>query len=371
MRASLLILCAVVVAGCTRPPPPATAFQVKNRSDLIGGQRALGETGDFKISNGLIHAVIQDVGTSRGFGAFGGSLVDVDLVRSAAPSPASGPKGKDGFTEMFPAFFLQAIEPTKVEVAADGSDGKAAVVRVSGVSGDFVSIARPLNETVIPQVPLSYTVDYVLEPGKQYLKIAVTMKNEAKDGRAASFPLSIPFGFITLLGEGQRLFVPGEPGFDMRYYLEEVAYKRESKLDALPGAVSSMWATEGDSVSYALVAGRRGPSYMGANAAFYPGAKSDSLLIPVSSSSFLGSFWAKAPESVPAGESFSFSGYLAVGNGDIASVQKVAYAISDERERTPTTTGEISGRVTEAGTAAALDGISVVIEDEKRRLLSQ
>ncbi|MEN9798462.1 MAG: hypothetical protein RL653_2158 [Pseudomonadota bacterium] len=370
MRHASLAVLLLAAFACSRPPPPATAFKVQGRADLVGGQRALGEIGDYKITNGVIQAIVQDVGTSRGFGAFGGSLIDVDLVRGASASAATGPKGKDGFTEMFPAFFLQAIEPSKVEVLADGKDGKAAVVRVSGGGGDFVSIAKPLNETVIPQVPLAYTVDYILEPGKQYLKILVTMTN-LDASRPANFPLSIPFGFITLLGEGQRLFVPGEPGFDMRYYLEEVAYKRESKLDALPGAVSSMWATEGDSVSYALVSGRRGPSYMAANAAFYPGAKSDSLLIPVSSSSFLGSFWARAPDSLPAGQSFSFSGYLAVGNGDIASVQRVAYAISDERERTPTTVAEITGQVTESGTGAAVDGISVVLQDAQGRYLSQ
>src|SRR3954469_23879923 len=108
---SLFLLC-----GCTKTPAPATAFQITARDQLVGGQRALGEIGDFKISNGIIHAIVQNVGTSRGFGAFGGSLIDLDLVRGLSVNSAQGPQGNDYFTEMFPAFFLLAIEPSKVEV---------------------------------------------------------------------------------------------------------------------------------------------------------------------------------------------------------------------------------------------------------------
>ncbi|MBX7096699.1 MAG: CehA/McbA family metallohydrolase [Myxococcaceae bacterium] len=370
----VLWLCLIVELGsCTKGVQPATAFKVNNRAQLVGGQRALGDVGDFKLSNGIIHAIVQDVGYSRGFGAFGGSLIDVDLVRANKASATQGVQGNDYFTEMFPAFFLQAIEPAKVEVTADGSDGGPAIITVSGRGGDFISIVKIANDLLIPKVDTDYQVQYILEPGKQYLKVVTTVFNHDAQHRDSQYPLAIPFGFITLLGEGQHLFVPGGAGFDMRYYLEEVVYKRMSMLEALPGAVSSMWATEGNGVSYALAASPENANYMPTHRDFYPEATArDSLLIPIASSSFLGTFWARPPTVLKYNDSFSFTGYLAVGSGDVASVQKVIYEINDgERGKKPTPYGTLSGRVVEAGSLAPLDNISVVIQAENGTYQSQ
>lgn len=368
-RALWLLPFVVLASTCSKSTPPATAYKTTSRTQLIGGQRALGEVGDYKLSNGLIHVLIQDVGYSRGFGAFGGSLIDIDLVRGNGGSQVAGVKGNDYFTEMFPAFFLQAIEPSKVEVVADGADGGAAVVRVTGSSGDFISLLKLVNDIAIPKVKFSYQIDYILEPGKKYVKMVATITNAAET--EAQFPLSIPFGFITLLGEGQRLFVPGGAGFDMRYYLEDVVFKRDAKLEALPGAVTSMWATEGNGVSYAFAAGLKGATYMASNPTFYPGAKRDSLLIPLASSSFLGSYWAKSPAVIPPGRGFSYTGYLAVGEGDVASAQKVVYELDDGDDRKATPYGALSGRVVEQGTNLPLENVSVVIEQEGGEYRSQ
>ena len=398
-----LLLCALCFASaCTKTNAPARAFEIKSRveliggnraladvegstvnaTDLIGGKRASGADGDYKLTNGVIHAIIQNVGTSRGFGSFGGSLIDIDLVRGGAASPTSGVAGNDYFTEMFPAFFLTALEPSKVEVLNDGSDGQAASVRVSGRSGAFISLVKAFTEVVDPTDPLDFTCDYILEPGKQYLKIVVTVANNGT--RDASWGLNVPFGFVTLLGEGQRLFVPGQAGFDMRFHLEDV-YKRPASLDALPGEVTPMWATEGDGVSYAFVAGQNSAgSYLLSDRAvaggFYPTAKKDSILIPIASSSFLGTYFAKAPQNLPKPvvmadgtrrvSSYSYTAYVAVGSGDVGSVQKVVYDMRDVttrdngkefvvRESTPY--GTISGIVREEKTNTPLEGVSVVI----------
>lgn len=377
MRRSTLLMVLALVASCTRTTPPARAFQVGSRADLIGGKRALADVGDFKITNGVIQAIVQNVGTSRGFGAFGGSLIDIDLVRGTEATATKGPVGNDYFTEMFPAFFLTAIEPAKVE-AVTSEDGSAKIV-VSGRSGSFISVVNAITDVVYPKDPLEYSVEYQLEPGKQYLKIVTTVTNPNETD--VQFPLSIPFGFVTLLGEGQRLFVPGEAGFDMRFHLEDTVYKRNADLQALPGEVSSMWSTEGDGVSYALVAARSpGGGYMGGKTQFYPTAKPDSLLIPIASSSFLGSFWAKSPEVLRPRQSFSYVGYLAVGAGDVASVQRVVYDIRDVRQnangsetvlRDKTPFGTISGLIREGATNRPMDGISVVLQNEAGEYLTQ
>ncbi len=366
----------VLITSCTRTSQPARAFKIESRADLIGGKRALADVGDYKISNGIVHAIVQDVGTSRGFGAFGGSLIDIDLVRGTESSAVKGPVGNDYFTEMFPAFFLTAIEPAKVE-AVSNEDGSAKIV-VSGKSGSFISVVNAITDVAYPKDPLSYTVEYQLEPGKQYVKIVTTVTNP--NATPVTFPLSIPFGFVTLLGEGQRLFVPGQAGFDMRFHLEDTVYKRNAALDALPGEVSSMWSTAGDGVSYALVPARTSNSYMAGKPELYPTAKNDSLLIPIASSSFLGSFWARSPEMLNPKGTFQYVGYLAVGSGDVASVQKVAYEIRDVRAnpngsetilRDKTPVGTISGFVREGRTNTPMEDISVVLQNEAGEYISQ
>ncbi|MBL8937398.1 MAG: hypothetical protein JNM69_22750, partial [Archangium sp.] len=147
----------VLITSCTRTSQPARAFKIESRADLIGGKRALADVGDYKITNGIVHAIVQDVGTSRGFGAFGGSLIDIDLVRGTETSAVKGPVGNDYFTEMFPAFFLTAIEPAKVE-AVTNEDGTAKIV-VSGKSGSFISVVNAITDVAYPKDPLSYTVE--------------------------------------------------------------------------------------------------------------------------------------------------------------------------------------------------------------------
>ena len=380
MRVAVSLFALALAASCSKSVTPARAERVESRSQLIGGKRALAEVGDYKLSNGLIHAIIQDVGTSRGFGSFGGSLIDVDLVRgTASGTPSEAPRGNDYFTEMFPAFFLTAIEPAKVEVLADGSDGGAAIVRVSGGRGNFISLVKGITDVVDPDQALDYTCDYILEPGKRYLKIVTTVTNPG--AQEAAWKLAVPFGFVTLLGEGQSLFVPGQAGFDMRYHLEDVVYKRDAKLDALPGEVTQMWTTSGDGVSYALAIGRNPEgTYLDNKPEFYPTAKKDSMLIPIASSSFLGSFWAKAPTSLKPKASASYTAYLAVGAGDVASVQQVVYDLRDTitkpnggeyvmRDKTPY--GWLSGTVRETPTNTPMVGTSVVIQDEAGLYVSQ
>ncbi|MFT3706997.1 MAG: carboxypeptidase regulatory-like domain-containing protein [Archangium sp.] len=400
MKRILIFLCSVaVVTACTKTSPPARAYQINSRTELIGGKRALadveaaprdatdliggkrasGATGDFKLTNGVIHAIIQNVGTSRGFGSFGGSLIDIDLVRDGNASATAGVAGNDYFTEMFPAFFLTALEPAEVKVLNDGTDGAAAVIRVSGRSGAFISLVKAFTGLVDPTVPLDFTCDYILEPGKQYLKIVVTVTNNSTQD--AAWGLKVPFGFVTLLGEGQRLFVPGEAGFDMRFHLEDV-YKRPAGLDALPGEVTNMWATEGDGVSYAFVAGLHpAGSYLENKPTYYPTAKKDSILIPIASSSFLGTYFAKAPDTLlKGGGTYSYTAYLAVGSGDVASVQKVVYEMRDVTVRANgrefvnhdvTPYGTISGRVREQKTLQGLVGVSVVLIDQDGNYVSQ
>src|SRR5205823_694634 len=112
MRRSLLallplILVALVWAagGCATPLGGAHAALITNRTQLIGGDRALGDVGDYIIENDRIRLVVQQPGFSRGFGVYGGSLIDADLRRPSETGTSGEAPGNDQFGELFPAFF--------------------------------------------------------------------------------------------------------------------------------------------------------------------------------------------------------------------------------------------------------------------------
>ena len=157
-------LCIVIVLGvatCQREsaPLPPRAFRVTDRSQLFGGgPRALGEVGDFMLQNDQIRVVIQDAGFSRGFGVYGGSIIDADLRRVDEQGRGESNRlgGNDIFAEMFPSFFFQAVACDKVVVLSDGTkpyderygqravhyDAGVAVVRASGGGGEFLTLLK-------------------------------------------------------------------------------------------------------------------------------------------------------------------------------------------------------------------------------------
>lgn len=159
----LCLCCVAVLSACSEdaqgPTPFALsgqdgrvqAFRVQQREQLIGGLRALGDVGDYMMENNAIRVVIQNIGFSRGFGIFGGGIIDADLRRPSERGSivASGGTGRDMFGEMFPGFFLQALNPDRIEIVRDGSDGQSALIRVSGYGGDFLTMVKGLNDLLV------------------------------------------------------------------------------------------------------------------------------------------------------------------------------------------------------------------------------
>src|SRR5438067_13206123 len=124
LHLSWIVLLALA-AACTDESSKVTAHQIASRSDLIGGQGALGDIGDFLLANEKIRVIVQGPGYSRGFGIYGGSLIDADLVRPYDAGSSGGGKGYDHFSELFPAVFLKAMKPRQngiiVKNSLDGS----------------------------------------------------------------------------------------------------------------------------------------------------------------------------------------------------------------------------------------------------------
>lgn len=409
LSASLLATTLAIAGGaaallqnaCTPADHSARAYRVTNRAQLIGGPNALGEVGDFLLENDKVRIVIQDQGFSRGFGVFGGSLIDADLVRpGTGTGDSSGGLGKDNFGEMFPAFFLEALAPSEVfdpndpsgqrklpaiEVTSDGSDGVAEVT-VRGYGGDFLAMTQTLNEFILDdprEAPnLLFTTRYRLEPGKRYLEIVTTAQNVSFPDRVMTLPndfagieVPAPFGDVLLFGAGNHVFLPHDAGYDLRYRLEDVYQAGQIGLPALPGLTAEYIATSGPDVSYGLLsAAPEDPerNFAFQNRNYFPDATPHSLHVPFIASAFTGVFQVLPPSTLamndrePGGDDeYSFKRYFIVGSGDVASVGEVVHEILGDA------TGRVAGELKDDVTGAPVKGASVVVLDREGRKVTQ
>jgi hypothetical protein len=384
--AGALSLCASLGAvapfACNGPAPYAKAESIVSRNQLIGGDDALGDIGDFKLSNGKVRFIIQGTngksGYSRGWGVYGGSLLDADLQRPAS-SFTGQPKGNDHFGEMFPAYFLEALDPTSVSIGNDGSDGKPASIVVKGSGQPFLTLARFLLNTSgidfstagVPGLTLTNT--YSLGPQDQFLTVTTTIAGAPGnatplDIRSVHVPLgagadiSIPMGWVVLLGAQNNEFVQGA-GFDLYYSLQD-AFAHPATLPAFGGLLTDLIATSAPGVSYGVAVAPPPPdaldtSYVYANQhnfAFPPASPPEQqMLIPFVATSFTGVFAGQAPASIPVGSSYSYKSYFIVGQGDVGSVRDVYYGIRG------TATGTITAKILEQTTHLPITKASLIV----------
>lgn len=377
---------ALALAGCEQPEGRANARQATSQSDLLGGPRALGTIDDFVLENDEIRVVIQGPGFSRGFGIYGGSLIDAGIrpARETGARPDIPPI--DGFAELFPAFLLQATAVTEVVVVNDGSDGNAAVIESRGTSGNFLEIAgiinslalgNPFDDDITDDVPaverFAYTIRYELEPNARHVKITYLVENVSGEdlplpGQQATdlLPLigldnleqfRIPFGDVVLFGNNNDVFLPGA-GFDVRFGLER-AYENEVPFPGFPGLVLDFIAAKSEGVSYGVIA-EASPDNFLLNVQDLYGDQArlineSSMLMPFVASGFLGIFHNAAPQLIEAGETLSATKYFIVGDGDVGSVVDEILSIREAPH------GRIGGRVLDAATGAPATDAEIVV----------
>jgi hypothetical protein len=375
----LAVGAAAGVAGaaqsCATDQPSVVAQQITSRAQLIGGPGALGEVGDYLLANEQIRVIIQGEGFSRGFGLYGGSLIDADLQRPEQNSDGSGGLGHDNFSELFPALFLKAMKPTPGGIKTVANpDGSASVI-VRGSAADFVFLAQRINDVLLDSSDLLFENEYKLHPGKRYVEITTTVVNGGE--RTVEFPadavnsligdaeLEFPVGDVILFGAGNDVFAEGA-GFDVRFTLERL-YKTPVALPKLPGLVTPFLATRGDGVSYGFMSGITDPELSIVRRTGFSEAEAatDDLLIPFLASAFTGAFYGAAPKRLEARASFAFKKYFIVGRGDVASIRDVVQEIR-EAQVTP-----VAGLVKERLTQAPEPDASVVIFDAEGRAFNQ
>ncbi len=379
----LALMLAVMWPGCGSSTPQATARMVQSRRDLVGGERALGEVGDYLIENDKVRVIIQQPGFSRGFGVYGGSLIDADLRRPSEEGSSGTPTGFDNFGELFPAFFLQAADISSVQIASDGSKDGVARIDATGTAGDFLEMLAVLNRAITgsnvdfqstnSSPRIRYTNSYELKPGDSHLTLRLNVKNISNDtlmfpGKDAQQLLSVlglplegftvPVAEVALYGATSEVFIPGV-GFDLRFGLED-AYNKGIDWPAFPGFATEFIASRGNQTSYALALGDSDRNYAWNKKSYYDdGGRTPitkhSITTVLSASSFVGLFYESAPPLLKPGESFETVRYFFIGSGDVGSLVDQINTVRG------TKTGRMSGKVLDVETYAPADGASVVV----------
>lgn len=395
----------VALAACPPAPPRARAARVATRAELIGGPRALGEVGDWLLENDKVRFIIQDEGFSRGFGVFGGALLDADLVRpEAGRGNSAGAQGRDNFGEMFPAFFLEALNPISLPDGAggtipaisidknadgtfrDGSDGKEAVIVVRALGDDFLAITQNVNETVLGdqrQNPsFLFETRYILKPGAQHLEIETRIENRLPQRielpkELLGNQIPAPFGDVVLFGAGNKVFLPHEAGFDLRFRLEDIYAAGNIALPAFPGLVAEFIASSSRDVSYGVMTfppDRGGENFAFKNKAVFPDATEHSLHVPFIASAFTGVFQVVPPDEIAPNDGqfggpdeFFVRRAFIVGDGDVASISDVVYDLLGESDAL----GTLNGRVQERQRPLNVEGASVIVLDDGGRKVTQ
>lgn len=366
---------AAAAQSCATDEPSVVAQQITSRAQLIGGPGALGEVGDYLLANEQIRLIIQGEGYSRGFGLYGGSLIDADLQRPEQSSDGSGGLGHDNFSELFPGLFLKAMKPATNGIETVANEDGSASVKVRGSAADFVFLAQRINDVLLDSSRLIFQNEYRLYPGKRYVEITTTITNggtsivqfpaDAVNSLIGDAELEFPVGDVILFGAGNHVFAEGA-GFDMRFTLERL-YKTPVALPKLPGLVTPFLATKGDGVSYGFMSGITDPELSITRRTGFTEAEAatDDLLIPFLASAFTGAFYGAAPKELRPGQAFAFKKFFIVGNGDVASIRDVVHEIREQQ------VGQVAGIVKERLTQAPEVDASVVVFDADGEAFNQ
>jgi hypothetical protein len=357
LRASAL-LAASLLASCGQEPTPfARAYVITSLDQTIGGPKALARPadadrpGDLILENDRIRLAILSSHNSMGPGAFGGSIVDAD-VQWNDPRFSAG-NGLDQLAEVFTTAnmnLLAPLEDADVEIVSDGSDGGAAIIRVTSKSEPYLTVLDALW-AIVGAPDFHLITDYVLEPGKSWVRVDSTVIY-GWDGEA-DLPEITPMtytsdtipviqvaveegvvgGDFTLQGGSVDVFAPGL-GFDEDGAV--FAARGEGRNLFLDPFGFDFVAGVGDGVSYG-VAGVEGLTW-----------------VPLFTASQTATFYASA-NARGGRRAFSYSRYFFVGDGDVGSV------LDGFLEARGVPYGEVQGTVLEEGTLNPRSGYEVFV----------
>lgn len=281
-------------------PGQVRAGVITKESELIGGVTAEGKLGDYKLYNSEIAVIVEQPGPSDGYGIYGGMIVDADVIRPP------GVAGESRFGEALTVYNLRTPKGLRAEVVNDGRDGKAAIVRVHAEDAEFSLIASLLGESSAPK-GLVITIDYVLEPDSNALKVVSKIRNPQSERIHVGDHY---LGF--LMGDGLLQFLV-ERGFD---------------VPETPGGRSPYYAAAGDEVSY---------SFFSTDGEFTPVISFDGFLLGTKPKFF-----------IDPGDEYDTELYVVVGSGDLMTHERAHRKIMLADELEPDEVTPVRGVVRDA-----------------------
>lgn len=321
----------------------ASALQITNpATECVKGPLSKCRAGDYLLANDRIRVVIQDVQRNLfGIGQFGGQIIDADLVRT-------GPD-RDHFEEWSTSLNIEnTAHYTNVQIVNDGSDGRAAVIRATGVDDllDFLNPSTVVASFGFPfpaaandtDLPVDVVTDYILEPGRNWVRVETTVTNQG------ATPLSIFFGEF-LNGSGQVQQFQGAYGFGEPLVTQ-----------ACPATAPNACNV----IAYAGVGDGEGVSYGYTNTVVSTTAFSTSgVAVPLVGTNVVLALiglasppWTMAANGSP-GDALTFTRYFFVGDGSVSSIHDARNVALCQP------TGRLEGTVTAGGSPTA--GIQVAV----------
>jgi hypothetical protein len=319
--------------------PNAVARLITDSADFIGGPLARGRLGDYLLASDRIRVIVQKPQRDAGaaFAQFGGQIIDADLQRAPADP------GQDRLEEWALMINIEnTAHYTNVSVLNDGSDGNPAIIRATGVddlmdwynaSSQVARLGAALGLTLPEEVddrdlPLEVTTDYILDRGADFVRVESTITNT--DPNEVRFFVG---GFLNSMA--QEIFHPGYGFGDPQVTTEGECVAQE---DVSPCDFQA-YSGEGDigHVSYAFIHTFTDPATTTFN--------DSGITVLLFNADVLGALiGVQEPNfTLGPGESQLFTWYLAVGDGDVASVVDIRNRLKG------LTTGAVRGQVTEGG----------------------
>jgi hypothetical protein len=241
------------------PAPGMSMARVMTPDDAIPGDAAVGTAGDFILQNGHAAYVITEPGKGSTYYHYGG------IVADAVPMDGCAWAGEDKLDEVglvlaevnlasFNQSVLRGFRGDTAEVLSDGSDGGAAVVRVTGSDDYFWVVEYTLISSAIDEggKPLSepfgveIVVDHILEPGSPVLRTEVSLQATGDTQRELALAGLISLGpTLDLHGYAPQRISPFglDLGFGMPW------------LVATDGEGAIAYAVEDGSLGYVSISG--------------------------------------------------------------------------------------------------------------------
>ena len=352
------LLLSVLLACAPESQEYATAFQLEDLGDGIGGPKALARTGDFILENDKMRFAILGARNSYGPGLYGGTLIDADIVRPGLAYRNGN--GNDRFVELNPTVNLDiplVTELDQVEIVE--TDDGSAIIRVTAIGTPYLGILLPLRGITPGSEPtVGMVTDYILRPGEPWLTLRTTTTIVPKSGGVEPLLDGTPMAGLDEPRDVVQIALGG--GIAMGDF-----YQQGGAVDAF---LSGIGFDESGAIYEANQAGRNlfwtpfSADLLGGTAegvSYGIASTAGKIFTPLFASSQTvgigGMTEIEDNESLNVGQSFTYERVFTVGNGDIGSVMDNVLLAKG------VVTGEISGHVVEAASGDGVSGARVFV----------